>query len=222
MKIQHYAIIFIIIILPYSIICKSRIDNKIDILNNETRINNSLDVATMDAVDTLIDLNDEYYALYDGEMLDVTPTIAKEGIKTFFQSLSVNNNLPFVSGDTFAESYFASYIPAIIVIAYDGFYIYSMEDNSTTGTFGYVLSPKIPYTLQSGNYYINFTLGNYIKLFGPNGVLYEGEIKKDYIDYASGEYTEIYDALVDAYYTPSAADMLSYVSELTDDMSLIL
>ena len=157
MKIQHYAIIFIIIILPFSIICKTRITNKIDVLNNETRINNALDVATMDAVDTLIDLNNEYYALYEGQTIDITPTIAKEGLKTFFQSFSVNNNLPFVKDDTLAESYFSAYIPAIIVVAYDGFYIYSVEDKPG-GTFGYVLSPKIPYAYEEDGYYINFSL----------------------------------------------------------------
>lgn len=156
MKIQHYAIIFIIIILPFSIICKSRINNKIDVLNNETRINNALDTATMDAIDTLIDLNNEYYAMYEGQTIDITPTIAKEGIKTFFQSLSINNNLPFVTGEDFAENYFSPYIPAIIIVAYDGFYVYSVEESG--GIYQYVLSPKIPYAYQSGNYYINFSL----------------------------------------------------------------
>ena len=90
MKIQHYAIIFIIIILPFSIICKTLINKKIDTINEQTRINNALDTATNDAVDTLIELNDEFYALYEGETLDVTPTLAKEALKTFFESLAVN------------------------------------------------------------------------------------------------------------------------------------
>lgn len=218
MKIQHYAIIFIIIILPFSIICKSRINNKIDVLNNETRINNALDTATMDAIDTLIDLNNEYYGMYEGQTIDITPTIAKEGIKTFFQSLSLNNNLPFIAGsngDKFAENYFSSYIPAIVVVAYDGFYVYSIEDKPD-GTFGYVLSPKIPYAYQSGNYYINFSLGNYIKLYTPDGKLYEGEFKYDYINgiEVQNEYTEINGIL--------GTDTLEYLPQLTTDMSLIV
>lgn len=166
MKIQHYAIIFIIIILPFSIVCRSRINNKIDVLNNETRINNAIDTATMDAIDTLIELNDEYYALYEGQTIDVTPTIAKEGIKTFFQSLSINNNLPFIAGDNgteFAENYFAPYIPAIVVIAFDGFYIYSVE-TKTDGTYDYILSPKIPYAYEESGYYINFSLRKLYKV----------------------------------------------------------
>lgn len=221
MKIQHYAIIFIIIILPFSIICKSKINNKIDVLNNETRINNALDVATTDAVDTLIDLNDEYYALYDGEMLDVTPTIAKEGIKTFFQSLSVNNNLPFTSGDKLGEEYFSPYIPAILVIAYDGFYIYSVEETNT-GIYEYVLSPKIPYAYEENGYYINFTLGNYIKLYAPNGILYKGALTKNYLANTSGEYMKMAEILEGNPNANLSNDNVKDLSNLTDDMSLIL
>lgn len=215
MKIQHYAIIFIIIILPFSIVCKSRINNKIDTFNNEVLINNSLDVATMDAVDTLITLNQMYYGLYEGQTVDITPDIAKEAIGVFFDSLSVNNNLPFVSGDQFAEHYFSPYIPAILVIAYDGFYIYSIEENSS---YEYVLSPKIPYaykcTTANGDYYIHFSLGSYLKLYTPDGILYEGELSGDFIDYSEGEYKQIHNVLGD--------DTLEYLPQLTDDMSLII
>ena len=146
MKIQHYAIIFIIIILPFSIICKNKVDKKIDVLNEQTRINNALDTATSDAVDTLIELNDEFYALYDGKTLDVTPAIAKEGIKSFFKTLAVNNTLPFTADENYAENYFSPYIPAIVIVAYDGFYIYSVDDDG--GEYKYVLSPKIPYAYE--------------------------------------------------------------------------
>lgn len=170
MKIQHYAIIFIIIILPFSIICKGRINNKIDALNNETRINNALDVATMDAVDTLIDLNNEYYALYDGQTIDITPSIAKEAIDVFFQSLSVNENLPFTKEKKFAKTYFSPYIPAIVIVAYDGFYIYGIGEASN-GDITYVLSPKIPYAYYDSDSecYINFTLRKLYKFIYKRG-----------------------------------------------------
>ena len=214
MKIQHYAIIFIIIILPFSIVCKSRINNKIDVLNNETRINNALDTATMDAIDTLIDLNGEYYALYEGQTLDVTPTIAKEGIKVFFQSLALNDSLPFVADEKFAENYFSPYIPAIIVVAYDGFYVYSIE-KTASNTYEYVLSPKIPYAYEENGYFINFSLGNYIKLYTPKGEIFEGEFKYDYINNSKviAEYSEIYGIL--------ESRTIESLPQLTTDMSLI-
>lgn len=212
MKIQHYAIVFIIIILPFSIICKTNINKKIDTMNEQTRINNALDTATNDAIDTLIELNDEFYALSDGETMDVTPTLAKEALKTFFESLAVNNNLPFVADEKFAENYFSPYIPAIVIVAYDGFYIYSVEENG--GTYEYVLSPKIPYAYEENGYVINFTLGNAIKLYAPNGILYEGDFERDFIDLAYIDYLQIRSIL--------GLSTLANLPQLTTDMSMIM
>lgn len=214
MKIQHYAIIFIIIILPFSIICKNKVDKKIDVLNEQTRINNALDTATSDAVDTLIELNDEFYALYDGKTLDVTPAIAKEGIKSFFKTLAVNNTLPFTADENYAENYFSPYIPAIVIVAYDGFYIYSVDDDG--GEYKYVLSPKIPYAYEEDGYIINFTLGNAIKLYAKNGVLYEGEFKNAHIND-----TEVIDEY-DIYENILGSSTLTKLPQLTTNMSLIV
>lgn len=214
MKIQHYAIIFIIIILPFSIICKNKVDKKIDVLSEQTRINNALDTATSDAVDTLIELNDEFYALSDGKTIDVTPTIAKEGIKSFFNTLAVNYTLPFTADEKYAENYFSPYIPAIVVVAYDGFYIYSIEENG--GTYEYVLSPKIPYAYEEDGYIINFTLGNAIKLYAKNGVLYEGEFKNAHIND-----TEVIDEY-DIYENILGSSTLTKLPQLTTNMSLIV
>lgn len=214
MKIQHYAIIFIIIILPFSIICKNKVDKKIDVLSEQTRINNALDTATSDAVDTLIELNDEFYALYDGKTLDVTPAIAKEGIKSFFKTLAVNNTLPFTADENYAENYFSPYIPAIVIVAYDGFYIYSVDDDG--GEYKYVLSPKIPYAYEEDGYIINFTLGNAIKLYAKNGVLYEGEFKNAHIND-----TEVIDEY-DIYENILGSSTLTKLPQLTTNMSLIV
>lgn len=207
MKIQHYAIIFIIIILPFSIICKTKMNNKVDALNDETRINNAIDTATLDATERLIELNNEYYNLSEGQVIKVTPAVAQNAIDVFFESLSVNFNLPFVEGD-FNKDYFSPYIPAIIVVAYDGFYIYSVENGK------YVLSPKIPYSYKDGEWLMNFTLGNYIKLYAPNGILYKGEFQKDFINEASGDYNEFASILGDS--------TIQYLPQLTTDMSMIV
>ena len=183
-------------------------------LNEQTRINNALDTATSDAVDTLIELNDEFYALYDGKTLDVTPAIAKEGIKSFFKTLAVNNTLPFTADENYAENYFSPYIPAIVIVAYDGFYIYSVEDDG--GEYKYVLSPKIPYAYEEDGYIINFTLGNAIKLYAKNGVLYEGEFKNAHIND-----TEVIDEY-DIYENILGSSTLTKLPQLTTNMSLIV
>lgn len=215
MKIQHYAIAFLIIVLPFSIVCRSLMNEKIDALNDETRINNAIDTATTDAIDTLIELNDEFYAMYEGETLDVTPVIAKEALDTFFKTMAVNFNLPFTENNKLSEEYFSAYIPAVLVIAYDGFYVYSLEE--TAAGFEYVLSPKIPYAYEENGYIINFSLGNYIELYARNGVYYKGEFKENYIDdpVVVNEYEQELVPIL-------GADTLNYLPQLTEDMSLII
>lgn len=53
MKLIHWAIIFIIIILPFSLICRNNINNRFMALKDEVRINNAVDTATQDAADLL-------------------------------------------------------------------------------------------------------------------------------------------------------------------------
>ena len=162
MKIQHYAIIFIIIILPFSIVCKNTINQKIDTLNDETRINNAIDAATVDAVSTLIDLNNEFYNLYGDQMINLTQPLAREAINTFFNTLSLNYNLPFTKDNKLNSNYFSVYVPAVIVVAYDGFYVYSIEETSR-GRAAYGLCSKIPYVYKyPTGCVINFILGTCI------------------------------------------------------------
>ena len=88
MKIQHWAIIFIIIILPFSIICRNIITKKNLLLRDETRINNIVDNAE---------------ELGYGKNIPMTYGVADAAIDRFFNTLSVNFNLPI--GREKAEAY---------------------------------------------------------------------------------------------------------------------
>lgn len=64
------------------------------------------------------------------------------------------------------------------------------------GEYAYQMSPKIPYTytIPGTQIYINFTLGNYIKI-ATNGTIYEGELTDNYIEESEiklWEYAEAY------------------------------
>ncbi len=225
MKIQHYAILFIIIMIPFSIICRSKIDDKIDTINDEVRINHAIDTATYDAIDTIRDVNDEFHNLYEGQTINITPAIAQVAVDVFFESMSVNFNLPFVGDETFNKNYFSLYIPAVLIIAYDGFYIYSVEENPTTHEFSYQLSPKIPYTYEckvgGESWFINFSLGNYLEIytntgsaFREKGVVYKGTLSKDYTSQSKEVFLDRYSILGD-----SLRDRLPQISK---DMSFIL
>lgn len=215
MKLSHYTIIFVIIILPFSFICRNTINEYFLTLKDQVRLNNVIDTATQDALETLIELNDEFQMLYLNERFDVTEVLAKESIKTFFKTLAINFNMPYIEGYT--ESYFSMYIPAIVVIGYDGFFIYSVDD-SGTGTYAYQLSPKIPYAYEdvTSGAIINFTLGNYIKMY-TNGRLYEGELTDNYYEESETKYEEYLTA-----FGGSESETLKYLPDLVSDMSIMV
>lgn len=182
MKIQHWAIIFIIIILPFSIICRNIITKKNLLLRDETRINNIVDNATYDAVSQIVEVAEE---LGYGKNIPMTYGVADAAIDRFFNTLSVNFNLPI--GREKSEAYFSRYIPAIVIVGYDGLYVYSYEQ--TNKGYEFTLKPKIPYacTLADSNVTIHFTLDNYVTLYFPsdNNVFLKNEYG-DYIESANG------------------------------------
>jgi len=168
MKIQHWALIFIIIILPFSIICRNTISKKNVLIRDETRINNIIDNATYDAVLPIMEISEEFGY---GKNIPITKGVAEEAINRFFNTLSVNFNLPI--GLENAEEYFDQYIPAIVIVGYDGLYVYSCEEINNEYKFS--LKPKIPYayTYQyqgDKEITIHFTLDNYVSIYFPDEV----------------------------------------------------
>lgn len=214
MKLSHYTIIFIILILPYSVMARNNMKDYFLTLKDEVRLNNVIDIATQDALDTLIDLNDEFQILYVNTTFDVNQSLAQEAVKSFFQTLAVNFNMPYIYGKT--ESYFSMYVPAIVIVGYDGFFIYSVDETSTGG-FAYQMSPKIPFSYvdEETGAIVNFTLKNYVKLY-TNGKFYEGELRDDYIEISDAKYQEYVDAF------GSEADAFDNISDLTNDMSILI
>lgn len=166
MKIQHWAIIFIIIILPISIISRNVISKKNLLLRDETRYNNVIDNATYDAVSQILEISEE---LGYGADIPMTEAVLDAAIDRFFNTLCVNFNLPFNREN--AEAYFCQYIPAIVIVGYDGLYVYSYD--STASGYDFKLKPKIPYAYEYApnpakpkqTVTVNFTLDNYAKIY---------------------------------------------------------
>ena len=232
MKLQHFAIIFLIIILPFSIICRNTMASYSMVLKDQVRLNNTIDAATQDALDMLIELNDEFQMLYFNERFDITQQLAEQSVKSFFQTMSINFNMPYIDGQT--EAYFSMYIPAIVIVAYDGFFIYSVDEN-TDGTYTYQMSPKIPYAYfdaKTGTL-VHFTLGNYVRLF-TRDKMYEGELTCDLrtVPDASGDLSGSRDKYMefcsgfgidyDTMTTAQKLELLNYIPDLTSDMSIII
>lgn len=222
MKLSHLTIIFLIIILPFSIIARNNLRENSLVLKDQVRLNNIIDTATMDALDTLVDINDEFQMLYSDQRFDVNQPLAKEAVKSFFKTLAVNFNMPYIEeGDATSsvstETYFSRYVPAILIIGYDGFFVYSVDESGNG--YAYQMSPKIPYSYvdETTGAIINFSLGNDIKIF-TNGKFYEGILKDNYIENSISRYNSEYVAAFDG----DERIAFESISDLTDDMSIII
>ena len=118
MKIQHIAIIFIIIILPISMTVSAYIDSQIETIQLQAEYNAKLTDATYDAVKAfqINTVNNRYSSVSDSKIRDV-----EASVNTFYTSLASNEDM--------IKEELRAYVPALVFTLYDGYYIYSKYDN---------------------------------------------------------------------------------------------
>lgn len=227
MKILHWAIILVIIVLPVSIVCRVNAEAKFSSLKDEVRINNAVDTATKDAIDQIIMVGNGDNGSVFGDIINITPELAQASIDTFFHTLAVNYNIPYKFSETLASSstdstnsyiknYFSTYVPAIMIVAYDGFYVYSID--STAG-YKYQLSSKIPFTCSSadGRYSVGYTLGDDIYLY-IDGKCYSGKVSGN----SREDIKKRYDDFCDNLGVERGALEADDIAYLTNDISLVM
>ena len=168
MKIQHWAIIFVIIILPFSILCRYKIQMKLSVLKEETRYNNIIDNATYDAVSQILEISEE---LEYGKNVPLTPGVCEAALDRFFTTMAVNFNVNPVrstkSGEEFvssAQEFFSQYIPAVVIVGYDRMAIYSYSGDRYIEVSSGDYSAEIP----DSGVTAHFTLDNKVTLDFPN------------------------------------------------------
>ena len=194
MKIQSLAIIFIIIIMPISMVLSEYISNKIETENREIAYNNKLLNSTYDAIKAyqLNTVNNAFGDVTNKKIQDI-----EAAAKTFYNSLSSNFNFLGNKSDVMKE-----YVPAIVFTMYDGYYTYTPFKNTLTevsdgrydesysvnGDTEEGLKPYVYYTCRykytnagkENDFSIIYTMDNYITIQGTvngefvydNGYLY--------------------------------------------------
>jgi len=122
MKIQDLAIIFIIIILPISIVLTTYSQAQIKTINIQTEYDTKLTAATSDAIKAfqINTINSSTSDIANSKIRDIEASVS-----TFKASLKSVFELNGYSEDEMDE-----YIPALVYTMYDGFYIYSKYHNS--------------------------------------------------------------------------------------------
>lgn len=177
MKIQHLAIIFIIIIVPISFAMSEYIQTQIDTIKLQTEYKEALNSATSAALKAfqINSINNKYSNISDSKIRDI-----EASINTFYNSLTTSMT-QYVS----SKSELSVFVPAIVFNLYDGYYIYSSYNNVYTAPNGDNAKVKIddnannyqdglhPYIYYSCKYNIdgeeiivNYTLDNAITVYG--------------------------------------------------------
>ena len=211
MRIQDLAIIFIIIILPISIVLGAYTQMQISTISLQTEYDMKLIAATSDAIKAfqINTANSSTSDIANSKIRDIEASVStfKASIKSVF---GMNG---------YSEDEMNEYIPALVYTMYDGFYIYSRFNNQNylyevdengnvtnnpldkNGENVFGLKPYISYSVKYNpnsdlDIVITYSLDNYISIKGmvkvdgekqywdKSGYLIDG-IKK----YASGKIT---------------------------------
>lgn len=139
MKLQHLMIIFVIIVLPLTLILSAYTSTQIDTLSLQNQYDIKLMDATYDGIKAF-EINTSYNDLSD--TTDVLKEDVEAAISAFMQSLAVNLG---VGG--YNQDQIKSYIPAVLFTLYDGYYIYS-PTKTNSNEYEYILQPYSYYTVR--------------------------------------------------------------------------
>ena len=209
-KFQTLAIIFVIIIVPITMLLTYYINTQIDTIAIQNSYDTKLLNATYDAILAfqLNTINNNGYST-NAEALrrDINASVT-----TFTTSLAKNFG---TSGS--GKNTILPYVPAVVYTLYDGYYIYSPMPNTTVEkdnngdetvktTYEHTLKPYVYYTARyyknnGTDFIVNYSLDNYIVVYGNiNGTYYSkaGYLtyidKYDNIDLSSKNAKEYYEA----------------------------
>lgn len=176
MKIQNLAVIFIIIILPISMVLTVYVQNQVKTLELQISYDTKLTNATYDAIKAfqLNTANSDTSDLANSKLRDI-----EASVNTFYNSISTQFNMAGYNEDILKD-----YVPALVYTMYDGFYIYSEytntildEDQGETYKNGDKIAGLKPYIHYSCRYktttsgididvVITYSLDNYITVQG--------------------------------------------------------
>lgn len=174
MQYQYLAVIFVIIMLPITLVFSAYIDAQLDTMDLQISYDTKLDNATYDAIKAFqINTASSYTSdIADSKILDI-----EAAANSFYTSIATNFNMAGYNSDVLQN-----YVPALVFTLYDGFYIYSTFENtldvnldsSATYKDGDTITGLKPYIYYSCRYtgtgqldvVITYSLDSYITVQG--------------------------------------------------------
>ncbi|WP_366295474.1 hypothetical protein [Paenibacillus sp. AN1007] len=162
MKITELSIVFVLIFFPLFYIFTLRTHDVQKASELAYRYQTALQTAVMDA-GAVMHQNEKQHAEAGYESIKFVRADKELALSAFTQTMALNMG---IQNDPPAVQHMFDYIPAIVILDYDGYYMYAKE-TAMTGeierSFRHVWSAKKPYTYSdSDGNSINFTLDGYI------------------------------------------------------------
>ena len=168
MKLQTLTVIFIIIMLPITMVVSQYIKTEISTITLQSEYDTKLNNATYDAIKAfqLNESNSTTENITTEKIRDVNASV-----NSFYNSMASSMG---VSGYT--EEDLKGYIPCLVYTLYDGYYIYTSYDNNGTKEYG--LKPYVYYTEsitgtnsngKKVDVTVSYTLDSYIMVVGNIG-----------------------------------------------------
>lgn len=189
MKLQSLAVLFIIIILPITLVLSLYTQNRVDTINLQTRYDSKLNDATYDALKAyqLNSFNSDTSDYTNSKIRNI-----KASANTFFNSMASG-----FSELGYTKETLQNYVPALVYTMYDGYYIYSPYTNTWDKETQEKIQKQIEqYTAVDPSYKPSFENGE--KLYGLKPyVYYSCRYKNDYkgfdvtITYSLDNYIQI-------------------------------
>lgn len=165
MKITDLAVIFILLFLPFCVISDLRVQNQREVQQLKMKYTSALHAAVQGAGAVLS--QNERQEREAGYGSDKFFRVDKEeALNTFLHTLFLNIG---IDGDTAAQRALLDYIPAIVILDYNGYYAFASEtytDEDGQAAIGSKWSEKKPfaYADSAGNS-VGFTLDNYVHAY---------------------------------------------------------
>lgn len=148
MKIQSLAIIFVILILPISLVLTSYTQSRVETLNLQSQYDSKLNDATFDAVKAY-QIN-SFDTAISNDLTNSKIRNIEASVETFFNSISSN-----FSDLGYTKKTLQNFIPALVYTMYDGYYIYTPYtntwwNNTANSDIKKELQEQIPYETVNG------------------------------------------------------------------------
>jgi len=170
MKLQHLAIMFVVIIMPISIVLSEYVGTQVETIKLQTRYTNIQTAATYDMMKSfqINTVNNRFSTISDSKIRDL-----EASINTFYRSMGTTME---TAGMT--QEMVQTYTPALLFTLYDGYYIYSKYNNVVEVDRDlpedeysqYGLKPYIYYSCRyksgDSDFVVNYTLDNTITVYG--------------------------------------------------------